>query len=70
VLLGGEVLSREEDDLVVEEGLADGAQRVGIEGVVEVDVADLGADGAREGRNVELDGRGGGHRCSSPAEAA
>ena len=50
-----EVLAREEDDLVVEEGLADGAQRLGVERVVEVDVADLGTDRAREGRDIELE---------------
>ena len=44
-----EVPAREEDDLVVEERLADGAQPLGVERVVEVDVADLGADRAREG---------------------
>ena len=61
VLLGGEVLAGEEDDLVVEEGLPDRGQRFGIERLVEVDVADLGADRARQGRDVELDGGDGGH---------
>ena len=58
---GEKMLAGEEDDLVVEEGLADGAQRLGVERVVEVDVADLGTDRAREGRDIELEGRGGGH---------
>ena len=49
VLGGREVLAREEDDLVIEQGLADGAQGFGVEGLVQVDVADLGSDRAREG---------------------
>ena len=61
VLLGAEVLAREEDDLVVEERLADGGQRLGVERVVEVEAADLGADGARERCDVELDRGGSGH---------
>ncbi len=69
VLVGGQVLAREEDHLVVEEGLADGGQRLGVERLVQVDVADLGADRAREGRDVELDGGGGGHGFLSAGPA-
>ena len=66
VLLGVQVGAREEDDLVVEEGLADGRHRLGVEGPVEVEVAYLGADGPRERGDVELErsGRGHGWRAS------
>ncbi len=46
VLGRGEMLAREEDDLVVEEGLADGRQRLGVEGLMQVDAADFGSDRA------------------------
>ena len=46
VLLGVQVGTGEEDDLVVEKGLADGRHGFGIEGLVEIEAADLGADGA------------------------
>ena len=52
---GAQVGTGEEDDLVVEEGLADGGHRLGIEGLVEVEAADLGADGARERGDIELE---------------
>ena len=55
VLLGAQVGAREEDDLVVEEGLADGRHRLGVEGLVQVEVAYLGADGPRERGDVELE---------------
>ena len=46
VLARGQMLAGEEDDLVVEQRLADGRQRVGVERLVQVDAADLGSDGA------------------------
>ena len=60
-MLGGrEVLPGEEDHLVVEQGLPDGRHRRRIERLMEVHVADLGADGPRQRGDVERDGCGGG----------
>jgi len=60
VLGGGEVLLGEEDDLVVEQGLADGAHGGRFELDVEVEAADHPTNGPRERLDVELDGGAGG----------
>jgi len=56
----GEVLLGEEDDLVVEQGLADGAHGGRLELDVEVEAADHPTNGPRERLDVELDGGAGG----------
>jgi hypothetical protein len=54
VRLGVEVLAGEEDDLALEPHLADGGHG-GVVEVAQVDTADLGADGARQQPDVEVD---------------
>ena len=58
VLVGVEVLSREEDHLALQPHLADGGDGVGGEIGAEVDAPDLGADGAGQRGDVELGGLG------------
>jgi len=56
VLGGGEVLAGQEDHLVVQKGLPDGRHRRRVERLMEIDIAYLGADGARQPGDVEGDG--------------
>ena len=54
VALGIELLVTEEDDAVVEQGLADVADGGLVQLLADVDVVNLGADGARDWADLDL----------------
>ena len=54
VLVGAQVLAREEHHLVPQPGGAHLGVRLGVEWLLQVDTADLGADVARQRSDVEV----------------
>ena len=63
VLLGGDVLVAEEDDLVLEQRAMDLVERLVVERLGQVDASDLGADRRAERLDGEDGGLGKGHEA-------